>query len=534
MTNPVSRTLAELETEVRRLVGIEAFGEAMDAIRAFVDLILNNPRATTRVLASEELDRLCVLVGEAASRASPDVPRKDSEQSGGTVILATELVMAGGHVEVIKDYIELAVFEAPVRVALTDCFGRADPSVAARFAAAEGIEVSIADGADTASRFASIVSNLRRLRPSTLVILVHNQDTIGICAALASHCERIIYIHHGDHHLSLGVTLPNFVHVDLANIAFDNCRHALGIHGNVYWPLISRIETIEPRLTHINLTDGILSCAVGRPEKFDARGYAFDYIELLPVILAATKGRHIHIGNLPSEMMSRLEESFSRQGVDLSRVEFVPWVSSVAQTLRERAVDLYIGSFPFGGGKAAIEAMAAGIPLLMHQNYRHRMYCGADISYPGALRWRDVGELLKALSAITPGLLRHHSELSRAHYVAHHTGHVLLEAVRASHEGPGILPPPLSEHVTNSLQSFLDEDRDIAQQTNQSFLDGQSSGNTVLYENVERALREDFERASAAYLARIAELEAVHRSLSKLFRRYCQVLRARIAKKLHV
>jgi hypothetical protein len=520
MTEALPTALHGLRSEVDRLIEADALGAAMDLVRAFVDRYLNNPRATARVLASADLDGLCRWIGSAVRRRSIGDGRNDRGRRAGTLILATELVMAGGHVELIKDFVKLRLFEPPVRIVLTDCFGRADAGIAARFAESEDVRVTIAQGRNTSSRFASVMREIELANPSTLVIVTNNQDTIGICAALATDTDRTVFIHHGDHHLCLGVTCDEFIHVDLANIAFNSCRHTLGVAKNVYWPLVLR-ESISPRPLAFDLGGGIVSCAVGRPEKFDARSYAFDYVELLPEMIKATGGRHVHIGNVPDEMYRRLQKSFDAQQVDFARLKFVPWVPSVARALVEENVDLLIGSFPFGGGKSTIEAMAAGVPLLMHLNYRHRMYCGADVAYQGALRWSRRDELFTAIAGLTPEILEQHSRLARAWFEKHHAGDALVRAAAQTWNGTADLPPPLGAHPTDELLAFIDEERALV-----------SSRNSA---EVDRAVAEEASRKPLELIesmaARIAFLENERRSTRKLFFRYLEVAWEKIKRK---
>ena len=44
----------------------------------------------------------------------------------------------------------------------------------------------------------------------------------------------------------------------------------------------------------------------------------------------------------------------------MERFIYMPWVPSVWKTLHDCRVDLYIASFPYGGGLTLIEAMGAG------------------------------------------------------------------------------------------------------------------------------------------------------------------------------
>ncbi|WP_209508308.1 glycosyltransferase [Ruegeria sp. HKCCSP335] len=443
--------LATLQNQIRNALAIRNIASALDSVRWFVDSILTNPRAITRVLGSEELDALCQDIAEEIKCSVP----RDAADRSGTVIIASELSRAGGHEQVMADIVNLNLFDSPVTILLTDCFDRADAAIAEEFAAFNQVEVTTVQGVDSAARLDSVCKYLCDKAPENLLLFFHHQDTIGFCAALAAGIPNTIFVHHADHHLSLGVTCKQFRHVDLANMAFENCRHDFGITDNIYWPLILRND-VGVQNREFNKNHCWRSCSVGRADKFAANGYAFDYASLLPKILKATGGTHVHIGPLSTNLSSSIEKSFVENGVPLDRVKFISYAPSVAQALIDENVDVFLGSFPTGGGKSTIEAMAAGIPLLMHQNYRHRMFCGADVAYPGALTWQTEEELFEVLAGLSPEILSDHASRSRACFERNHSSDALVSAIKSQN----CVPPPLIEHPVNQLFFFLDEERD--------------------------------------------------------------------------
>lgn len=459
ITNKAKITsIALLESEVCTLVDCGRFGEAIDAIRQFVECVIFNQRSVGKVFASVDLDRLCQYIGGMAADVSG---KYENIKKSGTVILVTELVKAGGHVELIKEIIRLKLFEAPVSILLTDCFARADNEIAAEFLATYGVTVAAAVGATSHERFFWLLNRLRSLEPITLVLLTHNQDSLGIATAYSKIAEKVVYIHHGDHHLSLGAASQDFLHVDPHNIGYFHCKDELGIKNNRYWPLTVNIGLLESRATPFLDEGYLVTCSSGRPEKFDANYYLYDYFKLIPKLLATTKGRHIHIGSLTSNMEEKLHHELMTAGVDLSRFIHIPWVTSVARTLVEYKIDLYVSSFPLGGGKATLEAMAAGVPLLMHQSYRSRFHGGVDLAYPDAWIWRTEAELIDIVSNLTEDDLTRHSVLARSHYEKFHDDQSLIDAVNFSKCQNIAEIPPLRKCTGNALQVFLDETNEI-------------------------------------------------------------------------
>ena len=334
-------SITALESEVNALVECGKFGDALNAIRQFVESVIFNQRSVGKVFASTDLDKLCRYIGEVAAKKAGINSLCPIERRG-TVILATELVKAGGHVELIKDIIRLKLFDEPFSILLTDLFDRIDDDLIADFSVTYGVTIEVAKGRSSSERLGWLLNHLCNLAPTTLALLTHNQDSVGIAAAHSRVADKVIFIHHGDHHLTLGVTCEDFIHVDPHNIGFFHCKDELGIKNNYYWPLTVNCDALEPRSNSFLVEGNLVTCSSGRPEKFDASYYLYDYFKLIPKLLAATSGRHIHIGSLTADMEAKLQHGLMTEGVDPARFINIPWVPSVARALIEYHVDLYI------------------------------------------------------------------------------------------------------------------------------------------------------------------------------------------------
>lgn len=452
-------SLADVEADVRRHLEAKDFGPALDAIRDAVDTVINNRRSVARVYGSTRLDEACLLVAQTMQAEMPTHPTP-SPSPRGTVIMATELVAAGGHIEVIKDLSRLGHLAEPVQLLLTNNFNRIDRDEQNEYAASMRLPMTAAEGATTAERLHSLIDFLQSHRPETLVLLVHNQDALGIATALLGLAAQTLYVHHGDHHLSLGVTCKVFSHLDLSNHAFFYCRHTLGMAHNRYLPLTLAKQRVRERARAFLAEGHAVTGSVGRPDKFDVPGYQYQYLDLIGLILAATGGRHVHIGNLSTQQLARLHESLAKYGIESSRFEHIAWAESVSSALIDNGVDLYLASFPYGGGKSQIEAMATGMPTLIHRNYRSRVLSGIDLGYPGVLTWGDEHELNAVLRGLTPSLLQHHASCARQHFERHHAEDRFTEAMRSAHtDEAGV--NALTDVYCDGLQAFLDEEAEL-------------------------------------------------------------------------
>ncbi|MEI8396593.1 MAG: hypothetical protein WCF85_17815, partial [Rhodospirillaceae bacterium] len=431
------------------------YGEALVTLWYAVEFIHNRPRSVGRVLVSRDMDDLCRLVAHAV-----DAPPTADVVPTGTVFLLTELSRAGGHIEVLKDYVRLNMFPKPLSIVLTDCFSRADDGIAQEIGAYLGVSVEVVRADNTQDRFFAVVNRLSTRPPQTLILLTHHQDSVGLAAALRCPSPSVVFCHHADHHLCLGATCEEFTHVDLTNLVFKQCRYDFDIRGNLYWPLTISVADVEPRRVTAIPSAGLTTCAAGQPGKFIAGTYRYEYVDIMPRVMAATGGRHIHIGGLLSEQEQAFRANMAKHGVAADRLILIPYVPSVAAALIEHAVDVYLISFPIGGGKSAVEAMAAGIPIAVHACYRSLLLSGAQIAYDGAFVWRDSEHLIDLLTGADGGILREHSVKSRAWYEAHYSEAAVRQAMQAGPDCEDFIPT-FTNYNIDHLQKFLDEEKSI-------------------------------------------------------------------------
>jgi hypothetical protein len=85
--------------------------------------------------------------------------------------------------------------------------------------------------------------------------------------------------------------------------------------------------------------------------KFESGSYALRYERAVACILKASRGYHVHIGDLSDAFLQKIHEELDAEKVSHDRFIHIPWVASLSQALIDNAVDVYVSSFPLGGGK---------------------------------------------------------------------------------------------------------------------------------------------------------------------------------------
>lgn len=379
-----------------------------------------------------------------------------------SVFLVTAVAGIGGHTRVLMDLVradpgkKTTILVTNVSHALDE-----DDVKATLKKVGSSAQVEVATNLNLQETLTWLQRKLASLRPARTYILQHHFDAVIAAAVQPELVDKLYYYHNCDHNLALGVHIPRATHVDFNGKGYHHCRTVLGIENNVYWPLVADARTHRASNPFMALGTITTATSGGMP-KFDTSylreqiPYQYAYADILPDIMRITGGRHYHIGPLADALAGRIQESLASAGVDKENFVNIPWVENVASELVARKVDLYIGSFPLAGGRAAIEAMGAGVPLLLHSNYVSPFFTDINEVYPGVLSWRDLDELKTVMNGLTRELLVDHACRARAFYETNCAPHLLKAAVEATLTGTPPNPPHPPVHLANSLQRFLD------------------------------------------------------------------------------
>jgi hypothetical protein len=434
-------------------------GAALQGISEFVADVISRESSLARVFSSRNLDMACLKIGDELCGSAGSDPAAD--RSDCVVFIVTHLAKTGGHSRVLADLMD-AEPTKKYRILASNLFNDLEVEAIKRLYPSQSLVVEVAADTDYGSRVRWLQARLAEIRPRKTYMLIHNIDTVAVAAVQPRLTGELVYYHNCDHSLALGVHIPHALHVDPHAKGFYNCRERERVPSNFMWPLTAPDQghrTNLPFLAHGHLT----TCTSGGPEKFglsnrrERLSYAYRYEELIPHIIGATGGTHIHIGKLPPEMLSAISHGLKNIDISEERFLHIDYVPSLWQTLLGHKVDVYVGSFPLGGGRASIEAMGAGLPLLIHSNYRSCFLSDANEVYPAALIWDKPGVLFEHIAKLNNmETLRHHSEMARAFYEANHGQSRLRDAVVGAN-GHDSIAPRRPSFVGDSLQQYLDE-----------------------------------------------------------------------------
>jgi len=425
--------------KINKFYDCGAYNEALAMIENIVDQIFCEPLNVAKIFGSPDLDRLCQSIGEAGLKRLNErsVRRlRDNELDivgGHTVVyLVSKLQPSGGHTAALTDLIRHSLPSRSIVIVTGTC-GRTDRNaVKKKFDDLPDISLEYVPRGNHLSKLVWIQRRLADLSADTVWLFNHHQDSVAIAAVQPGQGYRVRFYHHGDHHLCLGVYLDYAEHFDPHPMGFYNCRDNLGIKNNHYLPLIASDLGERPaRLGFLNNNE-LVTCTAGGFNKVEVP-YFIRYVDAVPELLRVTGGRHIHIGKLTPIALWRIRRGLRRYGVDPKSFVYVPYVSSVWRALHEFGVDIYVASFPYGGGRTLIEVMGAGVPAVIHKHCTSRMLGGFDMAYEGAITWRQPEELFAYLRSVDAATLGQQSRRARNQYEKYHREDILRGALREGH-----------------------------------------------------------------------------------------------------
>lgn len=419
---------------------------ALHIIHDFVERIVTEPLCASQVFASRELDQLCLRIGRLnISSLGADRRQLWPLRAGRSriVYVVSRLQRSGGHSRLVQDFIRVQPDKDHIIIS-SGVGGPSDRDYITNFHAGDdSVRIMDAPHGSLQAKLTWIQNMLACIQPEHTYLLNNHQDSVAVAAMAPELGLNGSFLHHGDHHLCLGVHLEHMTHIDLHPMGHHHCHHDLGI-DNRYLPLTFEDKGYLAVRTEFANGGCLTTATAARSNKVEIPYYV-SYLDIIPRVLKATRGRHIHIGRLTPWALRRMRTQMHKCGVPEDRLIYIEWTPSVWKALQEHQVDVYVASFPYGAALTLIEALGAGVPVIMHQHMYSRVLSGLELAYPEAFRWADPQDLLAHLESLAPASLEREKRLSRQRYDAFHRTEILQAYLRNTDSFEWPIPPLVSD-----------------------------------------------------------------------------------------
>jgi hypothetical protein len=399
----------------------EELSRALVLISTIASRIAVSEAALGKVFASSRLDTLCRSIGEISRRSfkASSVPMQIEDadleiKRKRVVYLVSELAMVGGHTRLLEDMIRLRP-DLDAFVLLTNFNNRQPEGIVPDFIVNCSSSVRIAQAEILEEKLKWIQQEITSIDPVAVFLLNHHHDSVAVSAPDYQN-TRTVFVHHANYTFCLGASITDCGHVDLDPRRYCACRD-LGVN-NSYFP-----STVPDRgrrsIESVSVPEsGLITCTSGTPNKFEG-SYPYSYFREIVSVMQITRGKHVHIGPLHAHQIEELRSACVDVGIEIDRFIHIPWVRSVWDSLVELNVGLYISSFPVYSGRATLEALGSGTPVLVHYHRFNGWFSDIHFMYPSCLSWRTSDDLKKIVHSLDVNALRRHAQLGREWYEKH-------------------------------------------------------------------------------------------------------------------
>lgn len=388
---------------------------ALGIVREVVSCVIANSSYTDRIVSSPKLDQLCSRIGHlnlANLKLSSVTHMVGKVESPKIVYIVSRIRKSGGHTRIMLDFIHAQPNKEHI-ILITGVGGQSDIDfLNHRLSGSKNVVVMYAPKKNLQLRLCWLQNILLNISSEHVYLFNNHEDSVAISAMVPDLQLKASFYHHGDHHLCLGVHLNQVRHIDPHPMGYHRCRQDLNI-DNIYIPFSVDDNGIVDKW-HLDELNFITATAA-RYNKIEVP-YHISYLEVIPQVLKVTGGVHLHIGKLTPWALYSIRRQIKKLGIALDRFIYVDNVLSVWKTLQEFNVNLYIASFPYGAGLTLIEAMGAGIPVILHKHQYSRVLSSLELAYPEAFSWGEPNELYRYLSSLSIERLKSEGEIARIWY----------------------------------------------------------------------------------------------------------------------
>ncbi|MGA9306782.1 MAG: hypothetical protein WBW31_15370 [Candidatus Sulfotelmatobacter sp.] len=298
----------------------------------------------------------------------------------------------GGHTRVIED-IAAALPEYRHVLIITDMATLAPMDLAPllpRFKELH-IKVRLLKASSWAEKVRELSSLVATLGPQAVLLLAHYADSIAFVGVAGHAAPRVLFLHHCDHMPALGASRTDYTHIDLT----PGCHRFCAARPNLQAALVN-LTVKDCGTVRMIARHPIIGVTCGREGKYQGAS-EFSYGQLLAALFSAGVGKIFHIGEMPKWQRDEICAEVAANGQDASRVTFLPNVPSLPAKLIEISPDFYLVSHPLVGGKATVEAMSVGLPILLTRPISASPLLNVDMTLGTSVQVADLAQISAAV-----------------------------------------------------------------------------------------------------------------------------------------
>ncbi|MGO9577742.1 MAG: glycosyltransferase [Terriglobales bacterium] len=376
-----------------------------------------------RALYVPELDEL-------ARKASLMVAPDGNPPTNSKLLLhvATEVYPTGGHSRVIEDIVS-ALPEYRHVLVITGMH-KSHPTLAilkSRYNQLN-LKVHLLQCWSRSERARELSSLIGLLGPDAVLLLTHPHDSIANAGIAGHAARRVLFFHHADHQPSLGASRRDYVHVDLTPECHAICRSDSRPQASLLNLTVKDIGTLK-----VTERPSAIGATCGSPHKYLGSS-EFSYAQLLEALFSSGINRVFHIGDMPASQKDQIRAEIAASGQDAGRIVFLPNTPALTVKLLELSPDFYFTSHPIGSGKATVEALSVGLPILFLCAASTPPLLRPDMTFGTSVPVSSLGQIPAAICRLQTEK-RMLAKRSRAIYEKHYSPSAFRDGLLAAISG---------------------------------------------------------------------------------------------------
>ena len=353
-----------------------------------------------KFITSKELDGVCQEIGDLYLKSKQISAPLFMPNNNICIYLTSVLYNQGGHTRELIAYIK-SMPQLQHRVLVTNLpHDQTDEKqVLALFDEIDNVEVLFCTKKHFIDKMQWLMRQLLTIQPKNIFLFSHPMDPVITGVIKPYMADNIYFFCHVDFNFSLGYHLDEAItYIAFRPYQYAYLKHVLHINNLIFIPL-SVHAPLSLTDHHLSVNDvafkvkEVLTASSFASDKKIAALYDYDFCEIVPYMMSLTKGKHLHIGGLSRAKKKAFIGNMQKYAVPIENFKHMTYVTSVQETLKQYQVDLFINSFPVGGGMTAIESLLADIPVLFHANYTDPNLNNNDLFDNQGIVWGNREEL---------------------------------------------------------------------------------------------------------------------------------------------
>ncbi|TAJ72173.1 MAG: hypothetical protein EPO51_08645 [Phenylobacterium sp.] len=311
-------------------------------------------------------------------------------------IVATRFYGTGGHSKVASDIGRL-IGREPTTIVLTDLYRQLSQKmlISGLPAAHSCRALALLSAPTMVEKIVELYMLLAAIRPSRIFLMQNHMDPVAV-AGVWPFRSVVEFLHHADHQPGLGATLPFSSHVDLTYACHRACQSA-GLDP-VWAGMTVLAEGIAPPPPAPRPVRSLRFATCGSKHKYmHPANHAWSAFAAA-ALGSAPDSTIIHIGPVDEALTRSVHDPLLAAGIDPARYRFAGPAPDLREALIEEEIDVYLASYPDSGGRANLEALAAGLAPIVPTAAEAGPLLHFDMALPYWVRINTPDEMPAAIA----------------------------------------------------------------------------------------------------------------------------------------